>query len=337
MKFIHIAGTNGKGSCVELITNILINSGYIVAKFISPHLIKYNERISINKKEISDKEIKTLIKSLTPVINQYMLDYHTNITVFEAETMIALLYFYQKKPDIVILETGLGGLYDCTNIITHPLISVITSISYDHMDILGHNLSDIALQKAGIIKPNSNTILFEQSQKINQIFIKIAKAKNNKLYIIKKDQILNYRVDSDYQYFDFGNYQNICVGLKGKKQVQNAAICIKATDILNQLGFNINEIDIRSGIKNTVNKGRMEILCKSPLIIYDGAHNQAAIKNFLEMMDIYYKDFKRVYVVSILKRKDYKKMLEILMKDKEAEFIFTSGKVSEQYMSKKDL
>lgn len=152
INFIHIAGTNGKGSCTEIISNILIKQGYKVGKFLSPHLIKYNERISINGKEISDEEMINLIEELSPLINEYNNKEEIKITLFELETIMALLYFYRNNVDFAVLETGLGGLYDCTNIITKPLVSVIISIGYDHVHILGNTLPKIAYQKAGIIK-----------------------------------------------------------------------------------------------------------------------------------------------------------------------------------------
>ena len=128
MKFIHIAGTNGKGSCTEILTNSLVKQGYRVGKFLSPHLIKYNERISINNNNITDEEMEVLINELNPVIEEYEKKFGEKITLFELETIMGLIYFYRNKIDFVILETGLGGLYDCTNIISKPLVSIITSI-----------------------------------------------------------------------------------------------------------------------------------------------------------------------------------------------------------------
>ena len=191
MKFIHIAGTNGKGSCVEIISNILVNQGYKVGKFISPHLIRYNERISINGKEISDEEMSELIEELKPLIENYNKKEDINITLFELETTMALLYFYRKNVDFVVLETGLGGLYDCTNIISKSLVSIITSIGYDHMHILGNTLPEIAYQKAGIIKENSNTVIFESIPEVDNVFINQCKNKNNTLHIIKNSDLSN--------------------------------------------------------------------------------------------------------------------------------------------------
>ena len=149
MKFIHIAGTNGKGSCVEMISNILRCQGYKVGRFISPHLITYNEMITINGQEISNEEMEQLIKELEPKIERYRLTQNTHITLFEVETIISLLYFYRNNVDFVVLEVGRGGLEDCTNIISNPLISVISSIGYDHMKALGNTLPEIAYKKQG--------------------------------------------------------------------------------------------------------------------------------------------------------------------------------------------
>lgn len=337
MKFIHIAGTNGKGSVVQMISSILAQQGYKVGKFISPHLVHYNERISINEQNISDEDLEKIFTELEPKISKYDASNKIPVTFFELTTIIALLYFYRNNVDFVVLETGLGGLFDCTNIISFPLVSIITSIGFDHVQILGNTLPEIAYQKAGIIKENSSTIFFEQSKGVNDVFINICKEKDNKLHLLNNSQITNYHYDMDYQYFDFENYRDIAVILKGKKQIQNSAICIECMKILNSLGYQVDEESIRTGLKTVVHKGRMEILNNNPLILFDGAHNVPAIQNLQSMIDMYYKDSERVYVVSILKRKDYKKMVELLMQDKNATFIFTSGIDDTRYVSGTEL
>lgn len=303
MNFIHIAGTNGKGSCTEMLTKILINSGYKVGKFISPHLIKYNERISINNEDISDLEMEELIIELKVKIDKYNNSHNTKITLFELETTMALLYFYRKDVDIVVLETGLGGMYDCTNIV-NPLVSVITSVGYDHMNILGNTLKEIAEQKAGIIKRNSYTVAFEQNKEIDNVIIEKCNKENNKLYLIENESIKNYKFTNKYQLFDYGNMKNIEVILKGVKQVQNSAICIQTIKILQLLGYCVSEENIRDGIKSVVHKARFETINNNPLIIYDGAHNESAIENFKNTIKACYPVNKKRYVVSILKRKN---------------------------------
>ncbi len=339
MNFIHIAGTNGKGSCTETITNILMCQGYKVGKFISPHLIKYNERISINGKNILDEELAELIEELKPEIEKYEKENNIKITLFELETTMALLYFFRNNVDFVVLETGLGGLYDCTNIISKPLVSLITSIGYDHMQILGNTLTEIAYQKAGIIKPNSNTVFFEQSQNINKVFEDKCKKKNNKLYLVKENEISNYRYDKDYQYFDYKNLKNIKVKLKGIKQINNTSICIEAMKILNKLGYEVSEENIRKGIETVIHKGRMEELNKNPLIIFDGAHNEPAIVNLKQTIEMYYKEKQKKYIISILKSKDHEKILSILLDEnhENSTFILTSGNDQERYNSKEEL
>ena len=300
MKFIHVAGTNGKGSCVETISNILEKAGYNVGKFMSPHLIRYNERISINGKEITDEEMWEIVDELDLKIKQYNNTHESQVTLFELETIMALLYFYKNNVDFVVLETGLGGLYDCTNIITKPIVSIITSIGYDHMHILGNTLEEIAYQKAGIIKENSNTLVFSQSKEIDKVFIETCKKKNNKLQLLKSDKIKNYMLNQEYQCFDYENYKDIEIILKGKKQVENAILCIKTIEIINELGYKISESSMREGLKTVVHRGK-------------------------------------VYVISILKRKDYEKMIQLLLEDENADFIFTTGNDIERYASSDDL
>ncbi len=337
MKFIHIAGTNGKGSCTEMISNILEQQGYKVGKFMSPHLIEYNERISINGKFISNEEMSDLIEELEPKIKKYNDTRNVNITLFELETTMALLYFYRNNVDFVVLETGLGGLYDCTNIISKPLVSVITSIGYDHMHILGNTLPEIAYQKAGIIKENSNTVFFAQTQDVNEVFIETCNDKNNELHLVNENDIKNYRYDKDFQYFDYKNFKDIKINLKGNKQIQNASICIECIKILNNIGYKVSEENIRKGLSTVIHKGRMEILNKEPLIIFDGAHNEPAIENLQNTVQMYYKNMKKFYIVSVLKRKDYEKMLKLLLEDKNATFILTSGNDVERYASGEEL
>ena len=337
MKFIHVAGTNGKGSCVEILSNILQKQGYKVGKFLSPHLIRYNERMSINGIEITDEEMSDLIEELDVKVKKYRQITGVDVTLFELETTMALLYFYKNKVDFVVLETGLGGLYDCTNIITKPLVSIITSIGYDHISILGDTLPEIAYQKAGIIKENSNTVIFKETPEIDNVFEKVCMEKNNKLHIVQKEDISNYHFDNKYQYFDFKDLKGIELVLKGKIQVQNASICLETIKILREQGFKIEDSAIKEGLKTVIHKARMEELNHLPLIIYDGAHNEPAIKNLQEMVEMYYSNLKRTYIISILKTKNYDKMLELLSQDKNATFILTSGNDKERYVPKEEL
>lgn len=331
LKIIHIAGTNGKGSCVEMISNVLTCAGYKVGKFISPHLIDYNERICINNKEITDIELETLITELMPEVEKYNKEHSNNVTLFELEIIMALIYFYRKNCDFVVLETGLGGLQDSTNIV-NSIVSIITSINYDHMHILGNTLPKIAIQKAGIIKENSNTIFISQNDEVNKVIENTCMSKNNTLHLIKEQDISNYSYNENYQKFDYRNYKNVLVNLKGKKQIYNASICLECMQILKDKGYTVSEDSIRKGLRTVIHKARFEKLNENPTIIYDGAHNKPAMQNLINSANMYYENNKKVFIVSILKTKDYKGMLEELLQDKKATYIFTSGNSKERYI-----
>ena len=332
-----IVGTKGKGSCTEMITNILINAGYRVGKFISPHLIKYNERISIQNKNITNREMEEIIEKIKPKIDKYNSINDTKVTLFELETTMAILYFYENNCDFVVLETGLGGLYDCTNIV-NPIVSIITSIGYDHMHILGNTLVEIAEQKAGIIKENSETIFaVSENEEVNNKIKEICAKKNNKLHLVKKQDIMNYSYNEEFQKFDYKNYKDIVINLKGEKQLLNSSISIECSEILRKKLYNISEDAIYNGLKTVIHKARFETINKNPLMIFDGAHNKPAIENFINSVKMYYNNKNKVYIVSILKTKDYKTILKELMQDEDAVFIFTDGNDKKIYTSKEEL
>ena len=319
LKYIHVTGTNGKGSVIEMLNNILINAHLKVGKFISPHLVSYHERISINGEYINDEEIQEIFEEVQPIIEKENI----KLNFFEFFTMIAFLYFCTQKVDIVLMEVGFGGMYDSTNII-HPMISVISSIGYDHMKILGNTLEEIAKQKAGIIKENSETVYMEQALNIDDIIEKTCKEKQNTLHMVKQSKIKNQRFENDKEIFDYKQYHNVEVNLRGKRQIQNATLVLECCDILNKNGYHLTEEDIKKGLKNVIHKGRFEVIHQNPTIIFDGGHNEQAIENLKETIDLYYKTTKKIFVISVLKSKDYHKIIENIL-DKENVYIFTNG------------
>lgn len=306
-------------------------------KFISPHLVKYNERISIQNKNITNEEMEEIIKKIKPKIDNYNIINDEKITLFELETTMAILFFYENNCDFVVLETGLGGLYDCTNIV-NAIVSIITSIGYDHMHILGNTLVEIAEQKAGIIKENSETIfVLQNEEEVNSEIKKTCDGKNNKLHLVESHNISNYSYNKEFQKFDYKNYKNIEINLKGEKQIYNACICIECAEILKNKSYIIPEECIYKSLKTVVHKGRFEIINDNPLIVFDGAHNKPAIKNFVNSVQMYYNDKDKVYVISILKTKDYRTILEELLKDENAVFIFTDGNNKGKYVPKEQM
>lgn len=340
LKIVHVAGTNGKGSVCEMVSTVLEQANYKVGLFMSPHIIKFNERIRINHKEILDEELEELTKIMEPIVTKYNQIHEVHVTLFEIETAMALLYFIKKQCDIVVLETGLGGLVDCTNVV-EPMVSIITSIGYDHMDILGNTLEEIAIQKAGIIKENSETIFVEQEQGVNKIIEKTCKEKNNILHLIKQEEWTNVSYKDEYQVFDYKDYKQIKINLKGNKQIPNACMILEALEILKKNGYEISKEAIQEGLKTVVHKARFEQIYKEPTIIFDGGHNEAAIRNLKETISKYYSKDKKVYILSILETKDYKTVIKELMEDTDSIFIFTDGTKEQdevkRYVKKEEL
>ncbi len=319
LKYIHVTGTNGKGSVIEMLNSILIKLNLKVGKFISPHLVCYNERISINGEYIKDEEIQEIFEEVQPIIEKENIE----LNFFEFFTMIDFIYFYKQNVDIVLMEVGFGGLYDSTNII-HPMISVISSIGYDHMKILGNTLEEIARQKAGIIKENSETVYMKQEPNINHIIAETCKEKQNTLHMVKQSEIKNQRFENAIEIFDYKQYHDIEVNLKGRKQIQNAALVLECCDILSKKGYILSEEVIKNGLKSVIHKARFEVIHQNPTMIFDGGHNEQAIENLKETIELYYKNAKKIYVISVLKSKDYHKIIEDIL-DKDNVYIFTNG------------
>lgn len=340
LKIVHVAGTNGKGSVCEMLSTVLEREGYTVGEFMTPQIIRYNERIRVNHQEILDEELEELTSIMDPFVSKYNETHEVHVTLFEVETAMALLYFIKKQCDIVVVETGLGGLVDCTNVV-EPMVSIITSIGYDHMDILGNTLEEIAIQKAGIIKENSETIFVEQEQTVNEIIEKTCKEKNNILHLIKQEEWTNVSYKDEYQVFNYKDYNQIKINLKGNKQIPNACMVLEALEILKKNGYEISKEAIQEGLKTVVHKARFEQIYKEPTIIFDGGHNEAAIRNLKETISKYYSKDKKVYILSILETKDYKTVIKELMEDTDSIFIFTDGTKEQdevkRYVKKEEL
>ncbi len=324
LKVVHVAGTNGKGSICEMLSTVLEQAGYRVGLFMSPHVVRFCERIRVNHEEIREEELEELTNQMKPFVEEYNCTHEVKVTLFEIETAIVFCYFVQKKCDIAVIETGLGGLVDCTNVV-HPMVSMITSIGYDHMDILGNTLEEIALQKAGIIKENSETIFISQEPSVNAIIEENCKKKNNFLHEIGKEDFGNLSYQNGYQIFDYKDQKQVKINLKGMKQIGNAGMVLEAIKILQHKGYTIPKEAVEKGLTNVIHKARFEQIYENPTIIFDGGHNEAAIRNLKETIQQYYENEEKVYIVSILQTKDYKTVIKELMEDTKSIFIFTDG------------
>ena len=309
LKCIHVAGTNGKGSTSAMISSILEVAGYKTAMYSSPHLYSITERMTINGQQISEAEFAyyaSLVIEKIDFMNQHQMDEPTQ---FEMLTAMAFYYFADKKVDFAVIETGLGGNYDATNIID-SIISVITSISYDHMDILGDTIEKIAAEKAGIIKKNSITIMYpqlfveadktiaEQCKNRNSQLIRVGPLASTQLQFSQKGQIFDYVLDGK-------SLKNIKIPLIGQHQLKNAAVAITTVLKIADLGYKIKEEAIFKGLEQVEWPCRLSIVSQNPLILIDGAHNEDGIDSLKTALKMYFSDKRIVFVIGMLKDKNY--------------------------------
>ena len=312
LKVIHVAGTNGKGSTVNFIKDIL-KEDYKVGSFVSPHLITYCDRIKIGDQEISQVDFAAIGQFIISKEPEIIEDYG-ELNLFEFLTIMAIIYFDREKVDIEVLEVGMGGRADSTNIFTsrEKLISIITSISMDHMEYLGDTIEEIADAKAGIITDNGLVLTTNKDPKILGVIDKEAEEKSAEIYYTK--DLESEIIKSDLRGIDFkvklGDWEEFSLTQIGDYQVENALGAIYALYLLNKKGIiKISTEKIRERIKSSRWQGRMEIVSRDPLIILDGAHNFDGIKKLVESIKSF--KFKKLYLImSILSDKEHKKMLE---------------------------
>ncbi len=281
LKFIHVAGTNGKGSTCAFLQCILTDSGLKCGKFISPNMIDVCERISVDGVNISKKELDDILDYVEKAAKEVEKECGAMPTQFEIWTEAAFIYFNKKKCDIVVLETGLGGRLDATNIISSPLCSVITRIDVDHTDYLGDTIEKIAAEKAGIIKENSAVITAPQTESVTEILQKKA-LKENSLFITNSE-CHNHRTEGMSEIFDFEEFKTLKINLPGLHQTENAALAVKTAAYLK-----IDEKYIRSGLLRARNIGRFEKLSDNPIVIFDGAHNLSGTASLIESIERYF-------------------------------------------------
>lgn len=288
LKYIHVAGTNGKGSTCAMLSSILVASGYKTGLFISPYITDFRERIQINNKMISKEVLADAVEKTFPLIEKLQ---NEGIIITEFEYVNALEFYIHANEncDVVVLETGMGGLLDCTNVIKPPLCSVITTIGLDHTAVLGDTIEKIALQKCGIIKPDSFAVTSKQAENAMSVIEQTAEKLNvplTKSDSVKINVISETLNGSDFEY----NEKKIHLNLAGKHQIENAKTALAAIESVRQrVLLRISDDDIKSGLSKAVNPARFELLNKNPIVVLDGAHNpngiealKTAVNNFLD-------------------------------------------------------
>jgi dihydrofolate synthase/folylpolyglutamate synthase len=316
LKIIKVVGTKGKGSTASFINSILLAAGYKVGLFTSPHLHDFRERIKINNKLISKKELPTVVEVIKSAIEQHVESGGQNLTFFEVYTVCAFYYFHIKKVDFAVFEAGLGGRLDATNV-AKGIISIITPVSYEHTDKLGKTLESITYEKASIINYDTYAVSSFQRPAALKVIEKEARKKRAKLFVLKKD--FNYRFNKFSDLKQSFDYFGICyqisslkTGLIGHHQLENASCAITVIEILTLLGYNINERDIKEGIRNSIWPGRLEIASKNPLIVLDGAQNKASMQVMFNAVNRFFKCDKLIVVLGVSADKDIRGICRVV-------------------------
>ena len=301
LKFIHIAGTNGKGSTSAMLESVLRESGYKTGLFTSPYIRTFNERMRVDGENISDGELAEITEYVRPFAD----DMTDKPTEFELISAIAFEYFSRNNCDVVVLEAGMGGRLDSTNVIDSALLSIITGIALDHTAFLGDTVEKIAAEKAGIIKCGCPVLFGGEDEAAERVIRDRAAEMNAPFSRVDRSSLVLHSGTLDGTIFDFDKYKNMQIRMLGSYQPRNAATVLSAIDILKERGFCIPDSAISRGLEKTRWQARFEVISKDPLVIFDGAHNPEGIAAAVESIRLYFGE-ERVYVLTgVLRDKDY--------------------------------
>lgn len=317
-KVIHVAGTNGKGSTSAIIYSILQKFNYKVGLYTSPHLVDFQERMRINGEFITREEVCSLLKRMKPAINKVAhTEGYQHPTFFEVITAMAFLYFYEKKTDFAVIEVGLGGRLDATNV-CQPEVSVLTHIDFDHMDKLGSTLAQIAGEKAAIIKENTPVVSARQLPEAAQVISKIAQDKKAPLYCYGKKfntTLISSSLEGNYFHYSgiYNKIDNLFIPLAGEFQLENSALAVATVELLAKMGFEIGQEKIIEGVKSSQWPGRFEIVREKPLIILDGAHNPNGVSQFITNLKKLVPDKRIIAILGVFQDKDFPAIVKIIV------------------------
>ena len=311
LQFIHVAGTNGKGTVTTAVAAVLKAAGYKTGAYTSPYVYQFNERIAIDGKPITDAEIARHTNSVYEACAAMVKDGFSHPTEFEIVTAVGFLCFAAAACEYVVLEVGLGGRLDATNVIENPICTVITQIGYDHMEYLGDSLADIAAEKCGIVKSGIPTVISaEEPMEALRVIKDCCEKKQVPLSIAKMPQKVQNKREGCY--FSVGAYDNLFLPLAGTHMAKNACLAVQVIEVLRERGITISDRDLYEGLQSVVHRGRFETIHTAPLCIVDGAHNMDGITAFLDTVAEILPNKNLVLVFGMLADKEYKKALEAI-------------------------
>lgn len=316
LKVVHIAGTNGKGSTLAFLAGVFRESGYRAGRYVSPASFSYEERFRINEENISREDLCFYMEKIKNVAEEMVKDGLSHPTMFEIETALSFLYFLDKKVDVVLLETGMGGRLDATNVVKKPIATVIASIGMDHMQFLGDTLEKIASEKAGIIKEGCPVISYDNTKEVNEVIKNKAKQMHAKVTFVNSAgiRVLQESLNGEsfsYRSFDGRWYEKIEIPLLGRHQINNAALALETLNVIKNY-YCISDFQTEDGMRKTIWRGRIEILEREPMVICDGAHNPDGAKSLLSFLQNNFTNQRLIYIMGVLSDKDYEQMVQIL-------------------------
>ena len=309
LKFIHVAGTNGKGSTCAMLSRILHAQGYRTGLFVSPFVDRFNERIQLDDEPIPDDDLAAIVTEIAPIVDAM----ESLPTEFEVITAVAFLYYTRRNCDYVVLEVGLGGELDSTNVIDTPLLSVITAIDYDHMHILGSTIEEIAKAKAGIVKDNGTVLFYGEHPDALPVIDAACRTHHAALHVCDRSSLVPEAYDLHGQTFSYRTYSHLRLGLLGKYQMNNAATVIDAVELLREKGVEISDDALRRGLASTKWPARFELLREDPPFFVDGGHNPHGVNGTVETYKRLFKRKKAVVVMGMMADKDVAKSIQLLI------------------------
>jgi dihydrofolate synthase/folylpolyglutamate synthase len=309
LKFVHIAGTNGKGSTAAFIASIATAAGYRTGLYTSPYIVRFNERIKLDGEDISDGDLAGYATRIQSAVEDMLREGMEHPTEFEVITALAFLYFVEKQCDVVVLEVGLGGRFDATNIIPSAAVSVITKIEMDHMAILGDTFAKIAYEKAGIIKDCGKVVTYPQEKSALETIAAVCRDRNATLYCAAPDELAGVELKRGLLAFSHPGLGRLETSIVGAHQVYNAAVALKTIEVLNDTGFNILPEQIRQGFRKASWPGRFELLRTNPDFYVDGGHNPDGIRSFVNTFKKIYPGRKAIIIFGVMKDKEYETMV----------------------------
>ena len=309
LKFVHIAGTNGKGSTAAMTASILSKAGYRTGLYTSPYIYRFHERIQVDGVEISDEDLTEITEYVKPLADSMA----QSPTEFELVCCIAFEYFYRKKCDIVVLEVGMGGAWDATNVIEVPEVAVITNIGLDHTEYLGDTVEKIAETKSGIFKPHGHAVVYRSTPSVEAVYERVCAERDVSLRKADFDGLVLKAHTLEGQVFDCGSRKNLVLPLLGDHQLHNASVVLSIADTLIGEGWKISEQNIYDGIRDVRWPGRFDIVCRKPLFIIDGGHNPQCIEALVKNIRDYLAGKKMIALTGVLADKDYADMYKPVM------------------------